>query len=313
MIGMNLVSAARRACKMAALATAAVGFVFAGGCRSVEQARFDTPEAAVDALVGSLRPEVDRDRLQEVLGPDIEDALPSGDDVADRAAVDEFLDRYDRGHRIVDGPDGSRILEIDTDNWPFAFPLLQSEDGKWMFDTIAGLEELDNRRIGANELDTIQTCLAVVDAQREYAVQDLDRDGLQNYAAKFMSDEGKRNGLYWPTAEGETPSPLGDLVGKATEEGYERGGGVYHGYRFKLLTGQGAGAPGGAYPYMVKGKLIGGFGMLAWPAEYGRSGIKSFIVNHDGVVYEKDLGDETETAAKRMTDFDPAGWSAVAN
>ena len=311
MIGTSIASTVHRVSKAAVIAVALVAFVAAGGCRSVEQARFDTPEAAVDALVGALRPEVDRDRLEEVLGPDIEDALPSGDEVADRAAVDEFLERYDRGRRLVDGPDGTKILEIDTDNWPFAFPLYQS-DGRWMFDTIAGLEELDNRRIGANELDTIQTCLAVVDAQREYAMLDLDRDGLQNYAAKFISDEGKRNGLYWPTAEGERPSPLGDLVGKATEEGYQRGGGVYHGYRFKLLTGQSAVAPGGAYAYMVNGKLIGGFGMLAWPAEYGRSGIKSFMVNHDGVVYERDLGDDTEAAAKSMREFDPTGWSRTA-
>lgn len=312
MIGTNIVFAARRARNLAFIVAAAVGLIGAGGCRSVEQQRFDTPHAAVDALVAALRPEVDRNQLEKVLGPDIEDALPSGDHVADLAAVEQFLERYDRGRRIVSGPDGSRILEVDTDNWPFAFPLVQA-DGKWMFDTVAGLEELDNRRIGANELDTIQTCLAVVDAQREYAMLDLDRDGLQNYAARFMSDDGKRNGLYWPTAEGETPSPLGDLVAQASQEGYQRGGGVYHGYRFKLLTGQGPGAPGGEYAYMVNGVLLGGFGLVAWPAEYGRSGIKSFIVNQDGVVHEKDLGDDTDRTAKAMSVFDPAGWARVAD
>lgn len=312
MIGTNIVFAARRARNLAFIVAAAVGLIGAGGCRSVEQQRFDTPDAAVAALVAALRPEVDRNRLEKVLGPDIEDALPSGDHVADLAAVEQFLERYDRGHQFANGPSGSLILEIDTDNWPFAFPLVQA-DGKWMFDTVAGLEELDNRRIGANELDTIQTCLAVVDAQREYAMLDLDRDGLQNYAARFISDDGKRNGLYWPTAEGETPSPLGDLVAQASQEGYQRGGGVYHGYRFKLLTGQGPGAPGGEYAYMVNGVLLGGFGLVAWPAEYGRSGIKSFIVNQDGIVHEKDLGDDTDRTARAMSVFDPAGWARVAD
>lgn len=308
MIGTSALSFASRTRRLALVALASVGIVSAAGCRSVEQQSFETPEAAVDALVAALRPEVDPDRLKEVLGPDIQDALPSGDQVADRAAVELFLERYDRGRRIVDGPDGQRILEIDTDNWPFAFPIVQA-DGKWMFDTIAGLDELDNRRIGYNELDTIQTCLAIVDAQREYARLDVDGDGIREYARKFMSDDGKRNGLYWPTQEGQPLSPLGDLIAQAAAEGYERTDRVYHGYRFKLLTAQGPGAPGGEFDYLVRGKLIGGFGIVAWPAEYDRSGIKSFIVNQDGVVYEKDLGDNTDEAVRAMNLFDPAGWS----
>lgn len=280
-----------------------------GGC-AVKQQSFNTPEDAVGAMVGALRPEVNEERLREVFGSEIEEAR-SGDEVADREAREEFLAKYDAGHRIVARDDGSRILEIGKDNWPFAFPLIESE-GKWMFDTEAGIDELNNRRIGANELDMIQTCLAIVDAQREYALLDPDGDGIHEYAQKAVSDEGKRNGLYWPTAEGEPPSPLGDLVAEATEEGYGRGAGVYHGYRLKLLTAQGPGAPGGAMDYLAKGKLIGGFGVLAWPATYGSSGLKSFIVNQDGIVYEKDLGDDTERLARAMKVFDPAGWERSA-
>jgi hypothetical protein len=205
--------------------------------------------------------------------------------------------------------DGSRVLEIDTDHWPFAFPLVRRVGG-WMFDTETGIDELLSRRIGANELDTIQTCLAIVDAQREYALLDVDRDGVHEYASKFLSDPGERNGLYWPSADGEPSSPLGEFVGAAAEAGYQRGD-PYHGYRFKILFGQGPGALGGAWNYRAGGKLIGGFAVLAWPSNYGNSGIKSFITNHEGVVYEKDLGDDTDRAARSMGVFDPAGWNRV--
>lgn len=295
---------------VSALAMVLTGIV-ATGCQTPQQS-FATPEAAVDALVTALRPPLDDRRLEEVLGSEAKETLPSGDDVADARAVSTFLERFDRGHRLVDGPDGSKILEIDNDHWPFAFPLVEV-DGAWRFDAEAGLEELDNRRVGANELDTIQTMLAIVDAQREYAWTQGDRDGLRVYARRFLSEPGTRDGLYWPTSPGERPSPLGDLIAAAAAEGYQRGDGVYHGYRFRMLTAQGPGAPGGAIDYLVNDQLVGGFAVVAWPAEYGRSGVMTFIVNHDGVVYQKDLGPDTERRASTMTRFDPAGWTRVAD
>lgn len=285
--------------------------IVASGCQTSQQS-FATPDAAVDALVSALRPPLDDRRLEEVLGSDAKETLPSGDDVADARAVSTFLERFDRGHRLVDGPDGSKILEIDTDHWPFAFPLVEA-DGAWRFDSDAGLEELANRRVGANELDTIQTMLAIVDAQREYAWTQGNRDGLRVYARRFLSEPGTRDGLYWPTAPGESPSPLGDLIAAAAAEGYGADDRVYHGYRFHMLTAQGPGAPGGAMDYIVDGQLVGGFAAVAWPAEYGRSGVMTFIVNHDGIVYQKDLGPDTERIANGMKLFDPAGWTRVAD
>jgi hypothetical protein len=180
----------------------------------------------------------------------------------------------------------------------------------WVFDTKAGNEELLNRRIGRNELNTIQTCLAMVDAQREYAMKDRDSDKLLEYAQKFWSTPGKKDGLYWEAKEGEAQSPLGALAARAVGEGYaSRKPGdkpmPYHGYFYRILKAQGKNAPGGAYDYVVKGKMIGGFALVAFPAEYGASGIMTFIVNHDGVVYQKDLGKETGKIAKAMTKFDP--------
>jgi hypothetical protein len=182
------------------------------------------------------------------------------------------------------------------------------ERAGWRFDTAEGKEEILNRRIGRNELDVIQVCLAYVDAQREYYRRDPDGDSLLQYAQKFFSTKGKRDGLYWESTPGEEESPLGLLVAEARAEGYKEGGGnpvPYHGYYYKILTGQGKDAPGGAYDYIVRGKMMGGFGMVAYPAQYGSSGITTFIVNHDGVVYQKDLGPKTAEIARSMTRFNP--------
>jgi len=292
-----------------ACAATLVGVLAGFGCQT-NQETFATPGDAVAALVGAIRPEFDRQRLEAILGPEAVHALPSGDQVADRRAVETFLHRFDRSHRLVEGPDGSRILEVDTDYWPFAFPLVEM-GGRWRFDSGAGIEELADRRIGANELNTIETMRAIVDAQREYAWLDADGSGLHHYAAKFRSDPGARNGLYWPPGPGIQQSPLGELVAEAAEEGYTGSEGVYHGYRFRLLTAQGPGAAGGAREYLVRGVLLGGFGVVSWPAEYGRSGIQTFIVNQDGIVFQKDLGEATATIAGTMTAFDPAGWTRV--
>ena len=205
--------------------------------------------------------------------------------------------------------DSKMTLVVGEEEWPFPIPIVKKGES-WLFDTKAGKEELLNRRIGRNELNTIQTCLAYVDAQREYAMKDRDGDGLLAYAQKFWSTKGKKDGLYWEAKEGEEQSPLGLGAARAVREGYTpRKPGdkpsPFHGYFYRILKAQGKNAPGGAYDYVVKGKMIGGFALVAYPAEYGASGVMTFIVNHDGVVYEKDLGAETAKIASAMTKFDP--------
>ena len=208
------------------------------------------------------------------------------------------------------------VLVIGEKDWPFPIPLVKKAD-QWIFDTKAGKEEILNRRIGENELSTVQTLLAVVDAQREYAMNDRDNDGLLEYAEKFRSDPGKKNGLYWETKEGEQPSPLGELVADARAEGYTRAGTKqspipFHGYYFRMLKKQGKHAAGGAFDYVVKNNMIGGFAVVAYPAVYGSSGVMTFVVNYEGVVYEKDLGKNTVKTAKAMTSFDPdKTWKKV--
>jgi len=203
---------------------------------------------------------------------------------------------------------------VGKDDFPFPIPIVKKGQ-LWFFDTQAGKEEILNRRIGRNELSTIQACLAYVDAQREYARRDREAGSLMEYAQRFASSPGKKDGLYWETKEGESPSPLGPLVAQAVKEGYKKKEDEkqakgqtlipYHGYYYKILKAQGNNAPGGAYDYVVKGKMIGGFAMVAYPAQYGVSGVMTFVVNHDGVVYEKDLGKETEKIASAMKKFDP--------
>jgi len=223
---------------------------------------------------------------------------------------------YDDKHELVEGsePDAPYTLLVGESSWPFPIPVVKGKSG-WYFDTAEGKDEILNRRIGRNELSAIQVCLAIVDAQREYARRDPAGTGLPVYAEKFNSDPGTRNGLYWPAKEGEEKSPLGELVAKASEEGYksarnESGEQVpYHGYHYRILTSQGQSAPGGARDYIVEGKLIGGFGVVAWPDQYGNSGIMTFITNQDGVVYQKDLGPSTPKLAESMAAFDPGeGW-----
>jgi hypothetical protein len=205
-------------------------------------------------------------------------------------------------------------LIVGKNEWPFAIPLVQ-KNGRWIFDTAAGKEEILNRRIGRDELDTIQTMLAIVDAQREYARETYE-NGVREYAQKFASDPGTKNGLFWEAKEGEAASPLGPLIAEAREEGYfakQSGGPVpYHGYYYRMLTGQGEHAEEGAYSYIVNGKMIGGFAVVAYPADYGNSGVMTFIVNHDGVVYQEDLGPDTEQEAMAMKLFDPdKTWTKV--
>jgi len=280
--------------------------------KATQQRTFATPEDAVKALVDAVRAK-NVNGMLEVIGPKSKSWLFSGDKVSDVAEWSRFLAAYDMKSGITMQGDSKAVLSAGDDEWTFPAPLIKKA-GKWRFDTEAGHEEVINRRVGRNELDTIQSMLAIVDAQREYASHDANGDGLADYASRFMSSSGKKDGLYWPTKQGEPASPLGQLAAKAVREGYggkaKTGKAVaYHGYYYRMLTAQGKDAPGGAFDYMVKGKLFGGFAVVAYPAKYGVSGIMTFLVNHDGVVYQKDLGKSTESVALGMRRFNPyPGW-----
>jgi hypothetical protein len=278
-----------------------------------EPKRFESVAAAVDALVAALRAD-DQKALVEILGEAGRPLVYSGDPVSDRAGIARFLTEYDRRHQFQAGG-GKVVLHVGSDDYPLPIPLVP--DGpSWRWDTEAGKEEILNRRVGRNELNTIEVCLAYVDAQREFYSRDPNSDRILEYAQRFGSTPGKRDGLYWPSKAGEPPSPLGDLVVKARGEGYRAAKGgdrtPYHGYLYRILLGQGAQATGGAYDYVVGGHMIGGFALVAFPAQYGVSGVMTFIVNHDGVVYQKDLGANTLQLAEAMKRFDPdATWQKV--
>jgi hypothetical protein len=276
---------------------------------AVKQSTFATPDAAAKALVDAARAK-NVDALLAIVGPGSSAWLFSGDMVADANDWSRFVASYD-AKESLDMKDASHaVLQVGADDWPFPAPLVK-HGSTWSFDASAGREEILNRRIGRNELDAMQTLLAVVDAEREYAATDADGNGFADYAKRFVSTPGKKDGLYWPTKDGESESPLGPLVAVASREGYGRKDSAkpaaYHGYHYRLLTSQGKDAPGGAYDYLVGDKLLGGFGVVAWPASYGVSGVMTFIVNHDGVVYEKDLGARTGAIASVMTRFNPDG------
>jgi hypothetical protein len=228
--------------------------------------------------------------------------------VADDNARQNFVNKYIQMHRLAYDADGRVILYLGADNWPFPIPLVKKDHG-WVFDTAAGEKELVYRRIGANELFTIDVLNNLVDAQSEYASQVRDESGVTQYAQKILSDKGKHNGLYWPVAAGQPESPIGPLIAKAAAQGYKRGAQgqpiPFHGYIYRVLTGQGKGATGGAMSYMVDGKMTRGFAFLAYPVEYRVSGVTTFIVDQDGVVLQKDLGPDTAQIAQEMTRFDP--------
>jgi hypothetical protein len=289
--------------------------ILAGCSRSVHQKDFGSAEEAVQALIAAARSD-DPHALLEVLGKDAEPMVRSGDPVQDKNSRERFLHSYASSHTLSAGPDGMTTLDVGTDQWPFPFPLVQ-RDGRWKFDSTAGMEEIINRRVGENELSAIQSCLAFVDAEREYYARNVEQDSLQHFAQKLVSTEGRKDGLYWPTKDTDSPSPLGEAFARARSEGYFKEGASnaapYHGYVYRLLTSQGSHAHGGAYDYMVRDKMLGGFALIAVPAEYGTSGVMTFIVNHDGVVFSKDLGPMTATAAQLIESFDPdAGWKREA-
>lgn len=277
-----------------------------------QQKSFSSAEQAFKAAVEAARNNNNTEMLA-IFGAQAKDLLSSGDSVADKQRRDEFLAAYNESNRLVTEGENT-ILIVGKQDWPFPIPLVKRGNG-WVFDTEKGKEEILNRRIGENELYTIQTLLAVVDAQREYAIEDRDRDGLLEYAQKFVSDPSRRNGLYWEPKQGEPQSPLGPIMARARSEGYKGQSTTpppYHGYYFRILTAQGKNASGGAYSYLVKGKMIGGFALVAYPAEYGNSGVMTFIVNHDGKVFQKDLGKKTASVAQSMKEYNPdKTWSEV--
>ena len=272
------------------------------------QKTFKSPEEAVKALAEAVKGS-DTKKLLAIFGPKGKELILSGDEVADKTGREHFVKAYEEMNKLVNENDTKVILHVGNGDWPFPIPVVKKGD-YWLFDTMAGKEEILNRRIGRNELNAIQVCLAYVDAQREYVLRDRDGDKVLEYAQRFVSKKGEKDGLYWEAKEGEPQSPLGPLMATATKEGYTgRKSGdkrnPYHGYYYRILKAQGKNAPGGEYDYVVNGKMIGGFALVAYPAEYANSGIMTFIVNQDGVVYEKNLGEDTEKIAPAMKKFDP--------
>ena len=286
-----------------------------------QQRMFASPEEGVAALVDALRKD-DNDALEAILGSGSDDVINSGDSVADDNAREAFLRDYDEKSTIVPVNDTTRSLHVGASDWPLPIPIVM-RGGTWSFDLDAGRDELLSRRIGRNEANAIGAALAYADAQREYASEDRDGDGILEYAQLFGSTDGMKNGLYWPAQPGEPESPLGRFFADAQSEGYfqaaDAQGNIadpppepYYGYRFLILTAQGPSARGGAYDYIVDGHMIGGFALIAYPVEYGDSGVMTFIVNHDGVVYQKDLGPDTADIAPAVEAFDPdSTWQRV--
>jgi hypothetical protein len=276
---------------------------------------FASPDDAGSALLTAVKSR-DQNALLAIFGPDSKDVIYSGDPVQDRNTADLFVAGYGAMHRWRKMPDDAQMLLVGPDNFPFPIPLKKNADGRWFFDTAAGRNEVLNRRIGRNELAIIEVCGAVADAEAEYFAHPHDGEKTKQFAAKFISDPSRENGLYWKPAEGQPGSPLGPLAAFASSEGYTttkpEGHTPFHGYYFRMLKGQTDKAPGGAKDYAVNGKMTGGFAFVAYPAEYGNSGVMSFMINQDGVLLQKDLGKNTTEIATAMSAFDPdSSWTIV--
>jgi hypothetical protein len=275
---------------------------------------FSSPEDAGATLLTTAQA-FDQNALLAIFGPDSKELIFSGDPVQDKNIVTAFAAGYGVMHRWRRMPDGSQVLLVGADNFPFPIPLKKNASGRWFFDTAAGKDEILSRRIGRNELAIIEVCRTAANAQAEYFSQLHDGENTKHYAIKFISDPGKQNGLYWKSADGQPESPLGPLAAFAASEGYADKHDAhtpFHGYYFHMLKGQSDKAAGGAKEYLVDGNMTGGFAFVAYPAEYGNSGIMTFIINQDGVLLQKDLGKGTAETATAMTEFDPdSSWRPV--
>jgi len=293
----------------------AIASVSAVGARAVEMGRgFATPEEAVSALTRAANAE-NSTELRDIFGPAVED-LKNSDTVQATNELEAFAGKLNAKNQIVRESATKCELKVGADSWPFPVPIVKINN-QWFFDTAAGKDELLNRRIGRNELDVLKSMRAYVQAQREYAGKDRMGDTVLQYAQRIASTPGKKDGLYWSADLDGSESPLGPLVAEAVGKGYsleEKGQSTtrtpFHGYYFKILTQQGKDAPGGKYDYIINGRMIAGFAMVAWPAEYGNTGVMSFIVNQQGRVYQRDLGPRTEELAPAMTEYEPgSGWT----
>ncbi|MGA8490435.1 MAG: DUF2950 domain-containing protein [Terriglobales bacterium] len=278
------------------------------------QETFASPAAAGAAFLEAAK-SGNQDALLAIFGPVAKDVLFSGDAVKDKNALQDFVAAYNQMNRWREIKSGGEMLYIGADNYPFPVPLGQNQSGQWYFDTAAGKDEILARRIGRDELTAIAACGAIADAQREYFSTTHGGDNTKQYAQKFVSDEGKQDGLYWPASQGQSPSPLGELGDFAKAVGYTSAGNKpqsFNGYYFQILTKQGDKAQGGVKDYIVNGKMTGGFAIIAYPAEYRNSGIMTFIVGTDGVVYQRDLGEKTESIALATAEYNPGdGWNSV--
>jgi len=290
-----------------------LSFVANVGAKGAKQKTFASPEQAVTALIEAIRLN-DQKALIAILGPAGKELVHSGNQGEDERRWGQFVKAFDEMNKLEMERSDRTILHVGKQEWPLPIPIIKRR-GKWFFDTEAGKEEILNRRIGRNEINVIEVVRAYVDAQREYAGKDWDGDGVLEFAQKFVSGEGKKDGLFWDAKDGEEMSPFGPLVATAGKEGSPKKGSgpvPYHGYYFKVLKAQGKNAKGGAYEYVVNENMIFGFALMAYPAQYRSSGIMSFMVNQEGVVYQKDLGKNTAQIAETIKEYNPdKTWKKV--
>jgi hypothetical protein len=274
---------------------------------------FHSPEEAAAAL-GQAAQAKDVAAIAAILGPSSKDLIEFGDEVAQKQAIEEFSGAFLEHHHVASKNSKQLVLIVGNNGWPFPIPLVK-QGSEWRFDTAAGREEILNRRIGENELNAIAVCRAYVEAQTEYAAIDVDGSGAAQFARKVVSSPGTKDGLFWPVKEGEKPSPFGPFIAQATSEGYTDRTAKpdpYHGYLFRILMAQGNSARGGKKSYIADGKMTGGFALIAYPASWGKSGIMTFIVNHDAEVFQKSLGPRTAEIASALTDYNPdRTWKSV--